>query len=74
MAGQIQIANGVMQVNGVGGHGIFPPHNLLKSRDFVFEFQVRLLDAKALWERFFRSKMPTFIIPLPYMATAVRGT
>ena len=56
MAGQIHIANGVMQVNGVGGHGIFPPHNLLKSRDFIFEFQVRLLDRQSTMGAFFRQQ------------------
>jgi hypothetical protein len=56
MAGQIQIANGVMQVNGVGGHGIFPPHNLLKSRDFVFELEVRLLDGQCIMGTFFRQQ------------------
>lgn len=42
MAGQVNIVDGVMQVNGTGGHGIFPPQNLLRSQNFVFEFDARL--------------------------------
>jgi hypothetical protein len=56
MAGQVKISNGVMQVSGTGGHGIFPPHNLLKSKNFVFEFQVRLLDRPSILGAFFRQQ------------------
>jgi hypothetical protein len=42
MADQVSIVDGVMQVNGMGGHGIFPPHDMLWSQNLVFEFDVRL--------------------------------
>jgi hypothetical protein len=42
---QVQIMDGVMKVDGKGGSGIFPPHNLLYSKNFIFEFDVRMLNA-----------------------------
>lgn len=43
MASEVEITDGVMRVDGQGGHGIFPPNDQLRSRNFVFEFDVRLL-------------------------------
>jgi photosystem II stability/assembly factor-like uncharacterized protein len=42
MADEVQIADGVLRLNGPGGHGIFPPQNLLRSKNFVFQFDARL--------------------------------
>jgi hypothetical protein len=58
-ADQVQIADGVMKVNGPGGHGIFPPHNLLNSKNFVFEFDVRLLNSDTEIGTFFRQQSST---------------
>jgi hypothetical protein len=57
-ADQVQIADGVMKVNGKGGQGIFPPHNLLNSRNFVFEFDMRLLNNSTFIGTFFRQQSP----------------
>jgi hypothetical protein len=42
MAGQVSIVNGVMQVNGVGGSGIWHDNLQSRSGDYVLQFEVRL--------------------------------
>ena len=53
---QVQIVDGVMKVNGEGGHGIFPPNNLLFSKNFIFEFDVRALNKDTEIGTFFRQQ------------------
>lgn len=53
---QVQIVDGVMKVNGEGGHGIFPPNNLLLSKNFIFEFDVRVFNENTGIGTFFRQQ------------------
>lgn len=53
---QVQIVDGVMKVDGSGGHGIFPPNNLLLSKNFIFEFDARMLNKNTEIGTFFRQQ------------------